>query len=112
MAVTHVMIGACSRRMKSEAFHFPEAAVARANLREGVLWIVAEGSEHDEVRQEMADDYVRMGCAELKKLQAAGGNPAAAQSRRVLVVGGGSVGLDGGVRAAQAGYGVVLGRTR
>jgi len=38
-AVTHLMIGACSRRMKAEAFHFPEAAMARANLREGVLWI-------------------------------------------------------------------------
>ena len=41
-AVTHVMIGACSRRMKAEAFHFPEVAMARANLREGVLWIVAQ----------------------------------------------------------------------
>ena len=106
--VTHVMIGACSRRMKSEAFHFPEAAVARANLREGVLWIVAEGSEHDEVRQEMADDYVRMGCAELKKLKLPAGNPAAAQSRRVLVVGGGVSGLTAAFEAAQAGYGVVL----
>ena len=27
--VTHVMIGACSRRMKAEAFHFPEVALAR-----------------------------------------------------------------------------------
>ncbi len=67
--VTHVMLAACSRRAKAEAFHFSDAAVARANLREGVLWIVAQGQAHDEVRQEMADDYVRMGCAELKKLK-------------------------------------------
>ncbi len=106
--VTHVMIGACSRRMKSEAFHFPEAAVARANLREGVLWIVAEGSEHDEVRQEMADDYVRMGCAELKKLKLPAGNPARAESRRILVVGGGVSGMTAALEAAAAGYEVVL----
>ena len=106
--VTHVMIGACSRRMKTEAFHFPEAAVARANLREGVLWIVAEGEAHDEVRQDMADDYVRMGCAELKKLKLPAGNPARAESRRLAVVGGGVSGLTAAIEAAEAGYGVVL----
>jgi quinone-modifying oxidoreductase, subunit QmoB len=66
--VTHLCIAACSKRSKAEAFRFPTAAVSRANLREGVLWAVAEGSEHDEVRQEMAEDYVRMGCAEVKKM--------------------------------------------
>ena len=106
--VTHVMIGACSRRMKAEAFHFAQAAVARANLREGVLWIVAEGSAHDEVRQEMADDYVRMGCAELKKLKLPAGNPARAEARSVLVVGGGISGLTAALETAEAGYGVVL----
>ncbi|MBK6862789.1 MAG: hydrogenase iron-sulfur subunit [Ideonella sp.] len=106
--VTHLMIGACSRRMKSEAFHFPEAALARANLREGVLWIVAEGSEHDEVRQEMADDYVRMGCAELKKLKVPAGNPARAESRRALVVGGGVAGMTAALEVAEAGYAAVL----
>ena len=59
-AVTHICIAACSRRAKTEAFHFPTVAMSRANLREGVLWVVAEGEAHDEVRQEMADDYVRM----------------------------------------------------
>ncbi len=106
--ITHVMLGACSPRMKAEAFHFAETAVARANLREGVLWIVAEGEAHDEVRQEMADDYVRMGCAELKKLKVPAGNPAHAESRRLLVVGGGVSGLTAALEAAEAGYGVVL----
>jgi len=106
--VTHVLIGACSRRMKTEAFAFTEAAVARANLREGVLWIVAEGSEHDEVRQEMAEDYVRMACAELKKLKVPAGNPGRAEARRVLVAGGGVAGLTAALEAAEAGYGVVL----
>ncbi|UCH18966.1 MAG: hydrogenase iron-sulfur subunit [Burkholderiales bacterium] len=107
-AVTHVMLAACSRRMKAEAFHFPDVAVARANLREGVLWIVAEGEAHDEVRQEMADDYVRMGCAELKRLKVPAGNPNRADSRRVLVVGGGVSGMTAALEAAEAGYDVLL----
>jgi quinone-modifying oxidoreductase subunit QmoB len=107
-AVTHLMLAACSRRMKAEAFHFPGVAVARANLREGVLWIVADGDAHDEVRQEMADDYVRMGCAELKRLKVPAGNPNRADSRRVLVVGGGVTGMTAALEAAEAGYDVLL----
>ena len=38
-AVTHICIAACSRRSKTEAFHFPTVAMSRANLREGVLWV-------------------------------------------------------------------------
>ena len=64
--VTHVMIAACSRRAKVEAFNFPEMAMSRANLREGVIWLRPEGDEHQETTQEMADDYIRMACAELK----------------------------------------------
>ena len=103
-AVTHACIAACSRRSKTEAFHFPTVAVSRANLREGVLWIVAAGEAHDEVRQEMANDYVRMGCAELKKMKLPAGNPDKAHSKRVLVVGGGMSGLTAAFEAAEAGY--------
>jgi len=106
--VTHVMIAACSRRSKTEAFHFPTVAMSRANLREGVIWVVAEGSEHDEVRQEMADDYVRMGCAEVKKMRLPEGNPDASQNKRVLVVGGGMAGLTAAIEAAETGYEVVI----
>ncbi len=106
--VTHVMIGACSRRAKTEAFHFPTVAMSRANLREGVLWVVADGSEHDEVRQEMADDYVRMGCAELKKMKVPAGNPDAATDKRILIVGGGMSGLTAALEAAETGYEVVV----
>ena len=106
--VTHVMLAACSRRAKVEAFHFPGTALARANLREGVVWAVAEGPAHAEVRQEMADDYVRMACAELKKLKVPAGNPAATASRRLLVVGGGVAGLTAALEAAEAGIDVVL----
>jgi len=106
--VTHLCIAACSRRAKAEAFSFPEAAVSRANLREGVIWVVAEGSEHDEVRQEMAEDYVRMGCAEVKKMKVPSGNVKEASSRKILVVGGGMSGMTAALAAAEAGYEVVL----
>ncbi len=106
--VTHLCIAACSRRAKTEAFHFPTVAMSRANLREGVLWVVAEGAEHDEVRQEMADDYVRMGCAEVKKMKLPAGNPNKAGNRRILVVGGGLSGMTAALEAAEAGYEVVL----
>jgi quinone-modifying oxidoreductase subunit QmoB len=107
-AVTHVMIAACSRRAKTEAFHFPGIAMTRANLREGVIWAVAEGAEHDEVRQEMASDYVRMGCAELKKTKVPAGNPNASCGKRILVVGGGVSGITAALAAADTGYDVVL----
>ena len=106
--VTHVMIGACSRRAKTEAFGFPDVAVSRANLREGVLWIVAQGADHDEVRQEMADDYIRMGCAELKKMAVPAGNPNRASNKRILVVGGGMSGLTAAIEAAETGYEVLI----
>lgn len=106
--VTHVMIAACSRRAKAEAFRFPEVAMSRANLREGVLWIVAKGEAHDEVRQEMADDYIRMGCAELKKMKVPGGNPDRGANKRILVVGGGVTGLAAALEAADTGYEVLL----
>ena len=106
--VTHVMIAACSRRAKTEAFRFPEVAMSRANLREGVLWVVAGGAGHDEVRQEMANDYVRMGCAEVKKMKVPAGNPDTGANRRILVVGGGMAGLTAAIEAAETGYDVVV----
>jgi len=106
--VTHVCIAACSRRAKTEAFNFPGIAMSRANLREGVIWVVAEGSDHDEIRQEMAEDYVRMGCAEVKKMIVPGGNVKESSSKRILVVGGGISGMTSALAAADAGYEVVI----
>lgn len=106
--ISHLMIGACSRRAKTEAFNFPGVSMARANLREGVIWIVAEGAAHDEVRQEMADDYVRMGCAELKKMLLPAGSTGRGANKRILVVGGGVSGLTAAIEAAETGYEVVL----
>ena len=106
--VTHVCIAACSRRAKTEAFQFDGVAMSRANLREGVLWVVAAGKEHDEVRQEMAADYVRMGCAEVKKMKQPAGNAKESSSKRILVVGGGMSGMTAALEIAEAGYEAVI----
>ncbi len=106
--VTHIAIAACSRRAKTEAFYFPTVAMSRANLREGVIWIRPEGDEHQETTQDMADDYVRMACAEVKKMVQPGGNPAAARNTTVLVVGGGITGMTAALEASKAGYQAII----
>ena len=106
--VNHIMIAACSRRAKTEAFYFPHVAMARANIREGVIWSQPDTEEAKEFTQEMADDYVRMGCAEVKKMTVPEGNPNATHNKRILVVGGGVSGLTAALEAAETGYEVVL----
>ncbi len=107
-AVTHVMIAACSRRAKTEAFNFPGVTMTRANIREGVIWSQPEGDTAQEVTQEMADDYVRMGCAEIKKMKLPEGTPNKARNKRILVVGGGISGLTAALESAEAGYEVII----
>jgi len=102
--VTHLAIAACSRRAKTEAFHFPAAAVSRANIREGVIWVRPANDESRETTQEMADDYVRMACAEVKKMKLPAGIGETGQNRRVLVVGGGVSGMTAALEAVRAGY--------
>ena len=106
--VTHLMIAACSRRAKTDAFYFPTAALSRANLREVVISGQPDTEEAKETTQEMADDYVRMGCAEVKKMKLPAGNPDAGHSRRLLVVGGGISGMTAALEASRAGYRVLI----
>src|SRR4030065_576005 len=106
--VNHVVIAACSRRAKAETFNFGNIALTRANLREGVIWITPAGDDHKEVVQEMAADYVRMGCAEVKKMEAPQTNPNHGNNKRILVVGGGISGMTAAIEAAKTGYDVLL----
>jgi quinone-modifying oxidoreductase subunit QmoB len=106
--VNHIMIAACSRRAKTEAFYFPHVAMARANIREGVIWCQPDTEAAKEFTQEMADDYVRMGCAELKKMNIPEGNPNTTQNKRILIVGGGVSGLTAALEAAETGYEVLV----
>lgn len=106
--VNKLMIAACSRRSKNEAFNFQNVAINRANLREGVIWTRPDTDEARELTQEMADDYVRMGCAEVKYMSLPSANTAAASNEHLLVVGGGIVGITAALEAAAAGYPVTL----
>lgn len=102
--VGKLVIMACSRRAKTEAFNFGAIPTARVNLREGVIWIRPEGAEHDETTQEMAADYIRMGCAEVKAMNQA--DPSGEQSRNnhIMIVGGGITGMTAALEASKAGY--------
>jgi len=106
--VNRVMIGACSRRAKTDAFNFEGVSLARANLREGVIWVRPATKEAKETTQEMAEDYVRMACAEVKRMTPPKPNPKAVLNRRVLVVGGGISGMTAALEAAKTGYAVTL----
>jgi len=101
---THVMIAACSRRSKAEAFHFGETPMSRANLREGVIWIRPEDPEQDETTQEMADDYIRMACNEVKQMHKPESSSEAELNKNILVVGGGITGMTAAIEASKAGY--------
>jgi quinone-modifying oxidoreductase subunit QmoB len=106
--VTHVMIAACSRRAKVEAFNFTEVAMTRANLREGVIWVRPDTDENRETTQEMADDYIRMACAELKSMNIPSASGEQSLNRNLLVVGGGVTGMTAALEAAAAGYPVTI----
>jgi len=106
--VTHAAICACSRRAKTEAFNFSTTAISRGNLREGVIWVRPDTEEARETTQEMAEDYVRMACAEVKAMTVPSGNPNVGGSKTLLVVGGGVSGMTSALEAAKAGYKVVL----
>jgi quinone-modifying oxidoreductase subunit QmoB len=106
--VNHVMIAACSRRAKTETFNFENIAISRVNLREGVVWVTPADDDKKEVVQEMAADYVRMGCAEVKKMEVPKANPSHGNNKRILVVGGGISGMTAAIEASKTGYDVLL----
>ncbi len=102
--VTNVAICACSRRSKTEAFNFENVAVARGNLREGVIWARPDTDEARELTQEMAADYVRMACFESKFSNAPKSSGEQSRIDNVLVVGGGMTGMTAAIEIARAGY--------
>ncbi|WP_455367011.1 FAD-dependent oxidoreductase, partial [Kaarinaea lacus] len=102
--VNRVAICACSRRAKTEAFNFENVALSRANLREGVIWVRPDTDEARETTEEMAADYVRMACAEVKFMTPPHANEEASYNRNLLVVGGGISGMTAAIEAAKAGY--------
>jgi quinone-modifying oxidoreductase subunit QmoB len=106
--VNRVVIGACSRRAKTETFNFENVTISRANLREQVIWTQPDTDAAREFTQEMAADYMRMGCAEAKKIVPAVSTALVGHNKRILVVGGGISGMTSAIEAARAGYEVLL----
>nr|MBS0022310.1 hydrogenase iron-sulfur subunit [Gammaproteobacteria bacterium] len=102
--VNRIVIAACSRRAKTEAFRFENVAISRANLREGVIWVRPDTEEALELTQEMAGDYLRMGCAEAKHMTPPSPHVESTTTREVLIVGGGLTGLTAALEASKAGY--------
>ena len=106
--VNRVVIAACSRRAKTEAFNFENVTISRANLREGVIWIRPDEDDMRETTQEMAADYVRMGCAEAKFSTPPASEQEKGSTGTILVVGGGITGMTAAIEAAKTGYPVTL----
>ena len=106
--VNRVVIVGCSRRAKTEAFNFEGVHISRANLREGVIWVRPDTDEARETTQEMADDYVRMGCAEAKFSKPPETSGEQSLTRSLMVVGGGVAGLTAAIEGAKTGYTIEL----
>ena len=104
--VDSVVIAACSRRVKTDAFSFDDSQVVleRVNLREHVIW--CQPAKEDDT-QMLAEDYLRMGIVKAQKMEP----PVPFQeqiNKTILVVGGGITGLTAAREASAAGYEVVL----
>lgn len=102
--VNRVVIAACSRRAKTEAFAFDNVALVRTNLREGVIWVRPDTDDQQETTQEMADDYIRMGCAEAKYAKPPKPSGQQSVNKNILIAGGGISGMTAALEASKAGY--------
>lgn len=102
--VNRVVIAACSRRAKTDAFNFQNVVLIRTNLREGVIWVRPDTDDQQETTQEMADDYIRMGCAEAKYAKIPKASGEQEFNRNILITGGGVSGMKAALEASKAGY--------
>jgi quinone-modifying oxidoreductase subunit QmoB len=102
--INSLVIAACSPRVKYEELDFPNVLVERCNIRELVAWTQPPKEEET---QNLAEDYLRMYCALVKKTNL----PEPWQTecdKTILVIGGGAAGLSAALEAANHGYDVVL----
>ncbi len=106
--VNRVVIVGCSRRAKTDAFDFEGVTLSRANIREGVIWVRPNDDESQETTQEMADDYVRMACAEARSMKVPASSGEQSLTKTIMVVGGGVAGMTAALEASKAGYSIEL----
>ncbi len=104
--VNRIVIAACSQRANEDAFYFDplQYVTERVSLREQVAWT---HEPNDENTQEMAEDQLRMGIVRIQKSEPPQPHIEPI-SRTVLVVGGGTTGLNAALEAAAAGSEVIL----
>ncbi|MBW1776300.1 MAG: FAD-dependent oxidoreductase [Deltaproteobacteria bacterium] len=118
--INTLVIAACSRRVHFDTFRFPGCIVDRVNLREGVVWshprsvfpALTEEEKADEDKFDrvlmMAEDYIRMGMARVKKITLPEPYKLETFTRRILVIGGGITGMSAALDAAAARYEVTI----
>jgi quinone-modifying oxidoreductase subunit QmoB len=99
-----LVIAACSPRVKYEEFDIPGCLIERVNLRELVAWTQEPQAEETQL---LAEDYLLMGCARVKKSDIPEGVPVEVE-RAILVIGGGVTGLSAALEAANFGQSVVI----
>jgi len=101
-----VVIAACSPRVKTRIFDFPENIICeRVNLREQVVWCYEPGEEDTQMA---AEDYLRMGIAKVKNISNPKPYITDNISSDILVVGGGITGITASIEGAKAGYTIHL----
>ena len=115
-----LVIAACSRRVNYDVFNFEGCIVDRVNLREQTVWShprsefpalteeQKDSSEHFDRLQMLAEDYMKMGMAKVKKISLPEPYLLETLSRRILVIGGGITGISAALDAAKAGYDVTI----
>lgn len=102
----NIVIAACSPRVKTGIFDFPESIICeRVNLREQVTWCY---KAREEDMQMAAEDYLRMGIARVMTISRPQGFIADDISSDIMVVGGGITGITAAVEGAKAGYKIHL----
>ena len=111
-----LVIAACSRRVNYDVFKFEGCIVDRVNLREQTVWShprsefpalteeQKDDEEHFDRLQMLAEDYLKMGMAKVKKINLAEPYKLETLSRKILVIGGGITGISAALDAAKAGY--------
>jgi quinone-modifying oxidoreductase subunit QmoB len=118
--INTMVIAACSRRVNYDIFKFDGCITDRVNIREQVVWSHPR-SEFPVLTQEeidsedafdrvqmMAEDYVRMGMAKVKKIDLPEPYKLESLSKKILVIGGGITGISAALDAAKAGYEVTI----
>ena len=115
-----LVIAACSRRVNYDVFRFDGCIVDRVNLREQVVWshprsefpALTEEQKGDEEHFDrvlmLAEDYINMGMARVKKVDLPEPHILDSLSKKIMVIGGGVTGMSAALDAAKTGYEVTI----